>query len=129
MADSKVFPLRAGVHVDDIARTVEDFLRDEKRLTVEGFASANGYLIQAKETSTWKKLTGLGNALQVQIIPGEAREVLVNVGMGKWVDKVGAAAVGALFFTPLLVTSAFGAYTQNKLPDEIFERIEKFLAR
>ena len=129
MADSKVFPLRAGVHVDDIARTVEDFLRDEKRLTVEGFASANGYLIQAKETSTWKNLTGLGNALQVQIIPGEAREVLVNVGTGKWVDKVSAAAVGALFFMPLLVTSAFGAYKQNKLPEEIFEHIEDFLTQ
>lgn len=129
MADSKVFPLKARISVDDIARTVEDFLRDEKGLTVEGFASANGYLIQAKESSTWKKLTGLGNALQVQIIPGEAREVLVNIGMGKWVDKVGAAAVGALFFMPLLVTSAFGAYTQNKLPDEIFEQIENFLAR
>ena len=128
MADSKVFALKAGVNVDDIAREVENFLRDEKGLTLEGFASANGYLIQAKESSTWKKLTGLGNALQVQIIPGEAREVLINVGMGKWIDKVGAAAVGALFFTPLLVTSAFGAYKQNKLPDEIFERIEKFLA-
>ena len=128
MADSKVFALKAGVNVDDIAREVENFLRDEKGLMVEGFASANGYLIQAKETSTWKKLTGLGNALQVQIVPCEAREVLVNVGMGKWVDKVGAAAVGALFFAPLLVTSAFGVYKQNKLPDEIFERIEKFLA-
>ena len=128
MADSKVFALKAGVNVEDIAREVENFLRDEKGLTVEGFASANGYLIQAKESSTWKKLTGLGNALQVQIVPGEAREVLVNVGMGKWIDKVGAAAVGALFFTPLLVTSAFGAYKQNKLPDEIFERIDKFLA-
>ena len=129
MADSKVFPLKAGVNVDDIARTVEDFLRYEKGLTVEGFASTNGYLIQAKESSTWKKLTGLGNALQVQIIPGEAREILVNIGMGKWVDKVGVAAVGALFFTPLLVTSALGAYKQNKLPDEIFEQIENFLAR
>ncbi len=68
MADSKVFALKAGVNVEDIAHAVEDFLRNEKKLTVEGFAAHNGYLIQAKETSTWKKLTGLGNALQVQIL-------------------------------------------------------------
>lgn len=127
MADSKIFRLKAGVTIEGIGREVENFLRNEKELTVEGFASSNGYLVQAKEASTWKKFTGLGSALQVQIIPSGASEVLVNIGQGKWADKAGAAAVGLFVFAPLAITSAVGAYRQNKLPAEIFECIEKFI--
>lgn len=127
MADSKIFRLRDGVTIEGIGREVENFLRNEKDLTVEGFASSDGYLVQAKESSSWKKFTGLGQALQVQIIPSGAAEVLVNIGQGKWDDKVGAGAVGLLVFAPLASTSAFGAYKQNKLPAEIFACIEKFI--
>ena len=52
MADSRIFRLKAGVTIEGIGREVENFLRNEKELTVEGFASADGYLVQAKESST-----------------------------------------------------------------------------
>lgn len=127
LADSKIFRMRGEVTIEGIGREVENFLRNEKDLTVEGFASSDGYLVQAKETSSWKKFTGMGQALQVQIIPSGSSEVLVNIGRGKWADKVGAGAIGALVFAPLAITSAIGAYKQNKLPSEIFACIEKFI--
>lgn len=127
MADSKVFRLRDGVTIAGIGREVEGFLRHEKELFVEGIESPDGYLVQAREQSTWKKITGLGKALQVQIIPSGTTDVLVNIGAGTWADKAGAAAVGAIVFAPLLVTSAVGAYLQNKLPDEIFDVIERYI--
>ena len=128
MADSKIFRVTPGITAEVIGHEVEDFLREEKELTVEGFSSSEGYFIQAKESSTWKKFTGLGKALQVQIVQSSGSEIIVNIGMGEWADKVGAAAVGAIFFTPLVITAAIGAYGQNKLPDEIFECIENFCA-
>lgn len=127
MADSKIFRIKPGITVELIGNAVENFLRNEKELTVEGISSPDGYLVQARETSTWKQFTGLGKALQVQILPSGNSEVVVNIGMGQWADKVGAAAVGMIFFTPLAVTAAIGAYGQNKLPSEIFECIEKFI--
>ena len=127
MADSRIFRIKADITIEKIGREVENFLRNEKELTVEGFASFDGYLVQARESSTWKKFAGLGQALQVQIIPSGDSEVLVNIGQGKWADKAGAAAVGLLVFAPLALTSAFGAYKQNKLPSEIFECIERFI--
>ena len=127
MADSKIFRMRGDVTVEGIGREVENFLRNEKELEVEGIASTDGYLVQAREASTWKKFTGMGSALQVQIIPSGSSEVLVNIGQGKWADKVGAGAVGLLLFAPLAITSAIGAYRQNKLPTEIFECIERFI--
>lgn len=127
MADSRIFRVSPGITVDDIGHEVESFLRDEKELTVESFSSADGYFVQAREDTTWKKFTGLGKALQVQIMPSGSGDIIVNIGMGEWADKVGAAAVGLIFFAPLAVTAAIGAYGQNKLPSEIFECIEKFL--
>lgn len=127
MADSRIFRVSPGITAEIIGKEVEDFLREEKELTVEGFFSEEGYFIQAKESSTWKKFTGLGKALQVQIVQSSGSEIIVNIGMGEWADKVGAAAVGMIFFTPLAITAAIGAYGQNKLPSEIFECIEKFI--
>ena len=112
MADSRIFKVSPGITAE---------------ITVEGFSSSEGYFIQAKESSTWKKFTGLGKALQVQIVQSSGSEIIVNIGMGEWADKVGAAAVGMIFFTPLAITAAIGAYGQNKLPSEIFECIEKFI--
>ena len=40
---------------------------------------------------------------------------------------IGAGAVGMVLFAPLAVTAAVGAYNQKKLPEEIFEHVEKFL--
>ncbi len=127
MTDSKIFRVEPGITAELIGQEVENFLRNEKELTAEGISSPDGYFVQAKESSTWKKFAGLGKALQVQIIPSGKNEIIVNIGMGEWADKVGAAAVGMIFFTPLAVTAAIGAYGQNKLPSEIFECIEKFI--
>lgn len=127
MAESKIFRMKFGMTIEGIGREVENFLRNEKELTVEGFASADGYFVQAKESSTWKSLTGMGKAIQVQILPSGDSEVVVNIGTGKWADKAGAAAVGILLFAPLAFTAAFGAYKQHQLPAEIFACIEKYI--
>ena len=128
MADSRIYHVKPGITAELIGLKVESFLREEKELIAEGFASPEGYFVQAKEGSTWKKFTGLGKALQVQIIQSTKNDITVNIGMGEWADKVGAAAVGAIFFMPLVVTAAIGAYGQNKLPEEIFDCIERFCA-
>ncbi len=127
MADMRIFHLKPGMTFEDIGMEVEDFLRYDKELTVERIVSSDGCFIQARETSTLKRFTGLGKALQVQIVPKNDNEVIVNIGMGEWADKIGAAAVGMVLFMPLAITAAIGAYGQNKLPDEILNCIEKFI--
>ena len=127
MADSRTFKLIDGVTVEMVGREVECFLRDKKGLTTEGVSSPEGYFVQAKETEkTWKKIAGMDMATQVQIIPS-GDMINVNIGAGKWSDKVGAGAAGMILFAPLAVTAAIGAFNQKKLPNEIFEDIEKFI--
>lgn len=126
MAESRAFKLRNGITAEKVGKGVEWFLRNRKNLVVESAPTAEGFFVQAKEESGWKKFAGMDLATQVQIIQTESI-VTVEVGTGKWADKIGAGAVGMVLFAPLAVTAAVGAYGQKKLPSEIFSFVEQFI--
>lgn len=69
----------------------------------------------------------MDQATQVQIFQSTPDTITVNVRAGKWMDKAAAAGVDAIVFAPLLATAAFGAFKQQKLPQEIFSEIEDFI--
>lgn len=127
MAESKVFRLLDGITTEIVGDAVTSFLREQKNMVVETAKATGGYMIQAKEDNdNWKQISGTTTAIKVQIL--EAGDVItVNIGASKWSDKIGAGVLGAFVFAPLAVTSIVGAVKQKKLPDEIFDFIEKFI--
>ena len=127
MADNKMFRLCEGVSLETIGSVVEDFLKNSKGLTTQKMAISDTVIIQAKDAKEWKKLIGAANALQIQIKMFGDDTVNVEIGHGKWSDKLGAGAVGVIAFAPLALTAAYGAWTQKKLPQEIFERIDQHI--
>ena len=127
MSDSKMFRLCEGVTLDSIGIVVEDFLKNSKGFTTQKMAAGDTVIVQAKDPKEWKKLIGAANALQVQIKMFGDDTVNVEIGNGKWADKLGAGAVGMIVFAPLALTAAYGAWTQKKLPQEIFERIDQHI--
>jgi RNA polymerase subunit RPABC4/transcription elongation factor Spt4 len=127
MADSKLFKLEDGMTAETIGIGVEGYLREKKNLIAEGMKTPEGYLVQGKEESKWKKIAGLDQATQVQIFQSTPDTITVNVGTGKWVDKAASAGVGAVVFAPLMATAAYGAFKQQKLPKEIFDFVENFI--
>lgn len=126
MAESRVFQKVQGVTVEGIGRSVQNFLR-RKGLVVQGGKAGQGYLVQAKEDDSWKKIAGMSTATQVEI-SDVGGGILVNVGNGNWSDKVGAGVLGAFVFTPLMVSAVVGSVQQQKLPGEIFAQIERYVA-
>ena len=128
MTESRVFNLTDGIDAGSVGKEVENFLKNNKKLIAEGVETPEGYFVQAKERegATWKKLSGMTMAIQVQLI--EINDTLtVNIGNGQWSDKIGAGVVGAVLFAPLAITAAIGAINQKRLPNEIFGHIEKFI--
>lgn len=124
MADAKVYKL-GELTLTDVARELEDYLRFQKNLETEGVAQAeNIYFIQARQTDGWKKFAGLDKAVQVKLTVHEDF-LTVDVGAGRWVDKLGAATVGYVLFAPLMITAAIGAMGQEKLPHDIFDFVER----
>jgi hypothetical protein len=129
MAETRTYRLGA-VTLDQVGHHVEDYLRSKPDLYVEGVSGPGGYLVQARlNGQDWRKFVGLDKATQVQIVPGEEGSVSVTVGQGKWLDKLGVGAVGALWFPPLAIVSGIGALSQLKLISDIFDRIQNFLIR
>lgn len=124
MADAKVYKL-GTLTLTGVARELEDYLRFQKNLETEGVAQAeNIYFIQARQTEGWKKLAGMDKAVQVKLTAHEDY-LTVDIGAGRWVDKLGAATVGYLVFAPLMITAAIGAIGQDKLPQDIFSFVER----
>ena len=124
MADAKVYRL-GTLTLADVARELEDYLRFQKNMETEGVAQAeNIYFIQARQTDGWKKFAGMDKAVQVKLTTHEDY-LTVDIGAGRWVDKLGAATVGYLVFAPLMITAAIGAIGQDKLPQEIFSFVER----
>lgn len=126
MADAKVFRMGGSQTLEDVAHALEDFLRTQKRLETEGVAqSETSYFIQARQTEGWKKFVGMDQAIQVRLsVYGDM--LTVDLGAGRWVDKLGAATVGYIVFAPLLVTAVIGAIGQQKLPQEIFDFVQRY---
>ena len=126
MADAKVFRMAAGLTLEDVAAALEDFLRTQKRLETEGVSqSETSYFIQARQTEGWKTFLGMDQAIQVRLSV-YSDMLTVDLGAGRWVDKLGAATVGYIVFAPLLITAAIGAIGQQKLPQEIFDFVERY---
>lgn len=126
MAESKIFRLSEGLDAEKVGRGIENFLRNKKKMLVEGTTTPEGFFIQAKEESGWKKIAGMDMATQVQVMQMDSM-ISVEVGSGKWADKLGAGAVGMVLFAPLAATAAYGAVMQKKLPSEIFAFVEEFI--
>ena len=127
MSDAKIFKLTDKVSLDSLGLAVENYLRDKKKMVVEGTKTNEGYFIQAKTEDGWKKFVGMDSALQVQMLDMNNETVNVQIGAAKWADKALAAGAGAALFAPLMGTAAYGAWLQSKLPNELFEFIEQYI--
>lgn len=127
MADAKIYQLGNSITLADVAHGLEDYFVRQKNMEAEGiFQGEDAYFIQARQQKDWMKFAGMDKAVQVRLTVRQDR-LTVDVGAGRWVDKLGAAAVGYLFFAPLLITAAIGALGQEQLPRDIFDFVERFI--
>jgi hypothetical protein len=125
MEDKKIFQLNNGITLEELVRLLEQYLNLQKHLTTQKFNTGNRAIIQCVDSdSSWKQFLGLDAALTVELEETGNNQISVKIGNAKWLDKVGVAAVGALFFSPLIVAAGIGAVRQAALPAEIFSFIQ-----
>ena len=125
MEDRKIFQLNSGITLEELVRLLEQYLSLQKHLTTQKFNTGNKAIVQCVDSdSSWKQFLGLDAALTIELEQTSQNTVAVSIGNAKWLDKVGAAAVGALFFSPLIVAAGIGAVRQAALPAEIFAFIQ-----
>lgn len=78
MAESRVFRKAEGITIEGIGRSVQNFLRSSKGLVVQGGKAGEGYVVQAKEDDSWKKVAGMSSAIEVQISDTGSGYIAIN---------------------------------------------------
>lgn len=124
MEEKRIFQM-GSITLDELVRLLEQYLSINKHLTTQKFNLGNRAVLQCMDSdSNWKQFLGLDAALTIELAETENHTLTVTIGNAKWLDKVGVAAVGALFFYPLMVAAGIGAVRQAVLPTEILTFIE-----
>lgn len=114
--------------VQNVAYALSEFLDVKKNMITQTMRTKDGYVVQCKgdASAEWTKYIGLDAALTIHLFVIEG-DLIVDITTEKWLEKLGIAAAGSLFFQPLLITSGIGAIRQMTLPNEIFSFIASYL--
>jgi hypothetical protein len=109
-------------------------IADLKRwLEGQNFQSQQGNLkdgaivLQVKKPGEVRRWFGMATTLDVTFRQS-GDTLTVEMSAGKWVDKIGAGAVGLFVLWPLAFSAAYGAWEQIKMPNKIFDFIGARLA-
>ncbi len=127
MADIRHYAVDSGFQLPALTEILLFELKENRKLEAQVFTDKNASIIQARETSDLKKLSGMNLAITIKIDLNEGH-LKVEIGQGKWLDKVGGTTAALFLFAPLLITTAIGTYKQVKLPMQLFSIIEQYAA-
>ena len=109
--------------IADVRRWLESQDFDTQEVSTDD----NGLLLQIKKRGGWRNLVGMATSLNI-VFYQSSDTLNVQIGAGKWIDKVAAAGVSLLVLWPLAITAGMGAWEQMKLHEKIFDYIGSRLA-
>ena len=101
---------------------VRGWLKSEDFHSTETNAGDQGTLLEIKKRGDWRKYVGMETALNI-LFNQSGDTLTVEIGVGQWIDKAGAGAVGMFVFAPIALTAGYGMWEQSKMPDKIFDFI------
>lgn len=79
-------------------------------------------LLQIKKRGKWRDYVGMATALNIMFYQS-GDTLTVQIGAGKWLDKVAAGTVSLFILWPLAIAAGFGAWEQMKMPEKVFDFI------
>lgn len=125
---TRVFTLTEGKTIAGMAAEIKRLLKS-KDMQVQCFEMKDGnYLIQGRADDwKWIQLIGGDRAVTVKATLVGGEKVILEIGEGKWLDKVSGALVGWYFTWPVMLLTAVTTYRQVTLPKKIIRCVEEYL--
>ena len=122
---SKVARFNApGLDVMRLAQNLRGWYESQK---LEAQTAMDGARIVVQcRSKMWARRLGAGAALTV-VLTAEGDELAVEIGGGKWMDKVAAAGVAWFIAWPALIPAAMGGYKQATLPSKTLQYIQSMI--
>lgn len=90
-----------NIDLNRLADKIQEFFEKDKYKIQKG-THPKGIVIQAQKSGIIRTIFAADQSITV-VITGDPNHVLVRMGISKWLQDLGVAAIEAFIFTPLLL--------------------------
>ena len=106
---------------------IEEYLKSDGFTTSTSAPSQHGTVIQAKKGGFLRGVVAADRALTI-LISGDPNDFTVRVGIGKWLEHLGVAAVETLLLSSLFLVVDVAETAWNlEIEDKLVKQIESFV--
>jgi hypothetical protein len=116
-----------GADLSGLQGKIEDYLKSEGFTTQTSAPSSEGVVIQAKKGGFLRDVIDADRALSISIT-GQPNDFTVKVGIGKWLQHLGIAAIETLLISDLFLVVDVAETAWNfEVEDKLVKQIETFI--
>jgi hypothetical protein len=116
-----------GTQLDALESHIEEYLKKDGFTVETAPASGDTRVIQAKKTGFLRDIVDADRALTITIV-GTPADFTVKVGIGKWLQHLGIAAIETLALSELFLFVDVGDSLWNlEIEDKLIKDYTKFI--
>ncbi len=116
-----------GTDLSALQGKIESYLQSEGFTVQTSAPSSQGTVIQAKKGGFLSAVIAADRALSI-LISGESNEFTVRIGIGKWREHLGVAAVETLLLSELFLVVDVAEMAWNlEIENKLAKQIESFV--
>jgi len=113
-----------GTDLSELQSKIETYLKSEGFSTQTSPSSSHGNVIQAKKGGFLRDVVDADRALSI-VISGDPNDFTVRIGIGKWLQHLGVAALETLLLSDLFLVVDVAETAWNfEVEDKIVKQIE-----
>jgi hypothetical protein len=113
-----------GTDLSELQAKIASYLQTEGFTVQSSPATTDGSVIQAKKGGFLDKVIDADRALSI-MISGDPNDFTVRIGIGKWLDHLGIAAVETLLLSELFLVVDVAETAWNlEIEDKLAKQIE-----
>lgn len=116
-----------GTDLSVLREKIEEYLKSDGFSTQTSAPSGQGTVVQAKKGGFLRGVVDADRALSI-VISGEPNDFTVRVGIGKWLEHLGVAAIETLLISDLfLVVDVAESAWNFEVEDKLVKQIESLV--
>ena len=106
---------------------IEEYLKSDGFTTSTSAPSSHGTVIQAKKGGFLRGVVDADRALTI-VISGDPNDFTVRIGVGKWLQNLGVAALETLLLSDLFLVVDVAETAWNlEIEDKLVKQIDSFV--
>jgi len=116
-----------GSDLNELQRKINDYLTSDGFSVQVSAPSPQGTVIQAKKGGFLRGVVDADRALSI-LVSGDTNDFTVRIGIGKWLQHLGVAALETLLISDLFLVVDVAETAWNfEIEDKLVKQVESFV--